>query len=172
MLSSDQKGAIAETAVIHEAVKLGIGVLKPVNDGLRYDLVLDIDEQLVRVQVKWAPRHADVVIIRAYSCRRTRDGLVRRPYTPEEVDAYAAYCRELDRCYFLPIAEFVGQKQIQLRVAPAKNNQTRGIIWDKDYEFTARLGAHQGAVAQLGERAAGSREVRGSIPLGSIDSVR
>src|SRR5439155_25499849 len=71
----------AETAVIHEAIKLGIGVLKPVNDGLRYDLVLDIDEQLVRVQVKWAPRHGDVVVIRARSCRRTRTGLVHRPYT-------------------------------------------------------------------------------------------
>ena len=50
MLTSDQKGAIAETAIIHEAVKLGIGVLKPVNEGLRYDLVLDVDEQLIRVR--------------------------------------------------------------------------------------------------------------------------
>ena len=29
VLTSDQKGDIAETAVIHEAVKLGIGVLSP-----------------------------------------------------------------------------------------------------------------------------------------------
>src|SRR5581483_4505956 len=146
MLTTDQKGAIAETAVVHEAVKLGIGVLKPVNDGLRYDLVLDVDEVLVRVQVKWAPREADVVLIRAYSCRRTRDGLLRRPYTPEEIDAYAAYCPELEQCYFLPIADFVGQKYVQLRLAPTRNNQKRGIVWARDYEFTARM-RRLGAVA-------------------------
>jgi len=86
VLTTDQKGAIAETAVIHEAIKLGIGVLKPVNDGLRYDLVLDIDEQLVRVQVKWVRRHGDVLTVRCYSSRRSADGFVRRRYTPAEVD--------------------------------------------------------------------------------------
>ena len=35
MVTTNQKGTIAETAIIHEAVKLEIGVLKPINDGLR-----------------------------------------------------------------------------------------------------------------------------------------
>ncbi len=167
MLSSDQKGSIAETAVIHEAVKLGIGVLKPVNDGLRYDLVLDIEERLVRVQVKWANRRADVIDVRCYSSRRSADGFVRRAYSADEIDALAAYCPQLQRCYFLPVSEFDGQKAILLRLAPAKNNQERGIRWASEYEFDARLRL-SGAVAQLGERSAGSRKVRGSIPLGSI----
>ena len=38
-MTTDQKGTIAETSIVAAAVKLGIGVLKPVNDGLRYDLV-------------------------------------------------------------------------------------------------------------------------------------
>jgi hypothetical protein len=33
VLTTDQKGAIAETAIAHEAAKLGIGVLKPINEG-------------------------------------------------------------------------------------------------------------------------------------------
>ncbi len=37
--------------------------------------------------------------------------------------------------------------------------------------FAARLGRDRGAVAQLGERLAGSQKVRGSSPLGSIDSA-
>ena len=48
----------------------------------------------------------------------------------------------------------------------SKNNQAEGINWAKDFEFAARLRA-LGAVAQLGERPAGSREVTGSIPVGS-----
>jgi hypothetical protein len=34
-----QKGALAEAAVVHAAVKLGISLFKPVFDGERYDLI-------------------------------------------------------------------------------------------------------------------------------------
>ena len=37
-LTTDQKGAIAETAIVHEAVKLGIEVYRPVMEGGRFDL--------------------------------------------------------------------------------------------------------------------------------------
>jgi hypothetical protein len=170
MLSSDQKGAIAETAVIHEAIKLGIGVLKPVGDGIRYDLVFDLDGRLVRVQVKWAGRKGDVIAMRCYSARRSAEGFLKRPYAPDEIDAFAAYSPELARCYFLPIEEFPGKTTIQLRLGPTRNGQQVGIHWAEEYEFAARLG-NPGAVAQLGERCDGIAEVRGSIPLGSIDSA-
>ena len=170
MLTSDQKGVIAETAVIHEAVKLGIGVLKPVNDGLRYDLVLDVGERLIRVQVKWARRQGDVIAVRCYSSRRSATGFVRRPYTSREIDAVVAYCPELGRCYFLPLDVMGERTEIRLRLAKARNNQEAGVHRADLYEFAARLG-RPGAVAQLGERVTGSHEVRGSIPLGSIDSA-
>jgi hypothetical protein len=56
---------------------------------------------------------------------------------------------------------------VQLRLAPTLNNQRQGINWAEHYEFEARLRA-LGAVAQLGERLAGSQKVTGSIPVGSI----
>jgi hypothetical protein len=87
VLTPDQKGSIAETAIIHEATKLGIGVLKPINDDLRYDLVLDDGEQLLRVQCKWAVRRRGVVVVWALSSRRTAVGYSRRPYTAEQVTA-------------------------------------------------------------------------------------
>ena len=52
--STDQKGAIAESAIVHAAIKLGIGVFRPLSDGERYDLILDLGSKLVRVQCKWA----------------------------------------------------------------------------------------------------------------------
>jgi hypothetical protein len=36
-LSTDQKGAFAESAIAHAAIKLGIGVYRPLSDGERYD---------------------------------------------------------------------------------------------------------------------------------------
>jgi len=38
-LTPTQKGNVAEAAITLAAVKLGIGVLKPVQEGLRYDLM-------------------------------------------------------------------------------------------------------------------------------------
>jgi hypothetical protein len=143
-LTTNQKGAIAETAIAHEAVKLGIEVYRPVAEGGRFDFVFLVGDELVRVQCKWAARYGNVVVVRSYSARRTRVGLVRRIYTPDEIDAFAAYCPDLDRCYFLPVARFVHQSQIHLRVAPSRNNQRAGINWAKDYEFPATLGRPKG----------------------------
>jgi hypothetical protein len=169
-LSTDQKGAIAEAAIVLAAAKLGIGVYLPFSDGERYDLIFDLEGRLVRVQCKWAPLQRDVVVVRAYSCRRTADGLRRRGYEADEIDAIAAYCPELDRCYYLPGARVVGRIQIQLRVAPSRNNQARGVNWAEDFAFERLRFGLPGAVAQLGERPDGIRKVRGSIPLGSITS--
>lgn len=154
MLTSDQKGAVAELAIAKAAADLGIGVWGPYTVE-RYDLIFDLRPGLVRVQCKWATRHGDIVSVRCYRNRRNRDGLLRQYYSAEEIDAYAAYCPDVDRCYFLPIESFANRIAIQLRLAPAKNNQNVRINWAKDYEFAATLGA-QGAVAQLGERRAGS----------------
>jgi hypothetical protein len=93
-------------------------------------------------------------------------------YTPDEIDAFAAYCRELDRCFFIPIEAFPDTTQIMLRLSPTRNNQRRGINWADDFDFAARLGQHQGAVAQLGERRDGIAEARGSSPLGSTSDLQ
>jgi predicted RNA-binding Zn-ribbon protein involved in translation (DUF1610 family) len=144
VFTTDQKGAIAETAIIHEATKLGIGVFKPVNDGSRCDLIFAIGRGLVRVQCKWAPRRGEVIVLRCYSCRRSRKGLLKKRYTADEIDAFAAYCPDVDRCYFVPINELRGETGMQLRVAPTRNNQRRGINWADAYEFAATLSRTQG----------------------------
>ena|SRR5262245_45693985 len=167
MLTTDEKGSIAELAIASAAANLRIGVFKALTDGERYDLIFDLRPTLVRVQCKWATRHGDVVGVRAYSCRRTAEGLVRRGYSADEIDAIAAYCLELDACYFIPFEAIGNQRVVQLRLRPTRNNQRRRIRWAEDFEFAATLRRQFGAVAQLGERPAGSREATGSSPVGS-----
>ena len=55
-MTPNQKGAIAEAAIAWQATKLGFGVLKPLAEGERYYLVLDLRPRLLRVQCKWAVR--------------------------------------------------------------------------------------------------------------------
>jgi hypothetical protein len=135
VLTPSQRGAIAETAIVHAAVRLGMGVYRPVAEGGRYDLILDVGTLLLRVQCKSAVHRGDVVVIRCRSCRRGRNGFVRRFYTSDEVDAIAAFCPELDRCFLLPLDRFSGRAEIQLRLAPARNNQDRGVNWADDFRL-------------------------------------
>jgi hypothetical protein len=64
---------------------------------------------------------------------------VRRPYSPEEIDAFAAYCADVDRCYFLPFRLFERHMQIRIRLGPSRNNQRIGVNWAVDFELEARL---------------------------------
>ena len=139
MLTTDQKGAIAESAIASAAIRGDVGVYRPMFDGGRYDLIFDLGCALLRVQCKWAPRQGEVIIVRCYSCRRAREGLRRRTYTAGEADAIAAYCSDLDRCFLIPADRFDGHAQLLLRLAPCKNNQRLGINWAEDYELSARL---------------------------------
>ena len=138
-MTPDEKGSIAEAMIAAAAVKLRVPVLKPINDGTRYDLVFEIGPRFLRIQCKWAPRMGDVVVVRCQSCRRGRNGSIRRPYTTDEIDVIAAYCPGTDRCYFLPLDRFPVRRQIQLRLRPTRNNQAVGVHWAKDFDFAATL---------------------------------
>ena len=148
------------------AIKLGVEVYRPMIEDGRYDLIFGFPRQLVRVQCKWAPLRGNVIVVRCYSSRRGREGLLKRRYEPGEVDAFAAYCPANDVCYFLPYELFAGRSDISLRLTPTRNNQSLGVNWAKDFEFAATL-RPLGAVAQLGERQHGMLEATGSSPVGS-----
>jgi hypothetical protein len=146
-------------AIASAATKLDIGVLKPLGEGERYDLVLDLRPRLLRVQCKWAQHKGSVVAVHTGTCRRVKDGYLRTTYKDDEVDALAAYCAALDRCYLLPISLVGGQSYIHLRLEPARNNQRALVNWAQQYEL--------GAIAQLGERRHGMAEAVGSSPTSS-----
>jgi hypothetical protein len=169
-MTTDQKGAIAEMAITLAATKLHIDVYKPMAEGGRCDLILGIGNDLLRLQCKWASLVNDVVIVRCSTFRRTRTGYRTTTYTAAEVDAIAAYCHELDRAFLIPIERAAGHRVLWLRVGPARNNQQRRINWADDFDFAATLRRQQGAVAQLGERLAGSQKATGSSPVGSIQN--
>ena len=125
MLSTNRKGAIAETAIAAAATKLGVSVLRPIVDHERYDLAFEIGDEILRVQCKWARLRDDGAVMRVNltSSWCTPRGYERRYYTEDEIDLVAVYCGELDRCYLLPSKLVAGRRAIDLRVTPPKNGQ-------------------------------------------------
>ena len=142
VLSSSQKGAIAEAAIALEAMKLGISVLRPMMEGARYDLVLDVDDRLVRVQCKLARRQADIVSVPCRGSYYTPGkGYIRSRYTAEEIDGIAAYCPEMNKCFWIPIERCANVTMLNLRLTPTRNGQRAAVNMAGDFPF--------GAVAQL-----------------------
>ena len=91
------KGNVAELKIAAEATRLGIPVLRPMTEHERYDLVFEVDRRFFRIQCKWASRSGEVITVRAATNRRGPEGFIRRPYTPDQIDAIAAYCEDTDR---------------------------------------------------------------------------
>ena len=162
MLSTNQKGAIAEMKIATAAVELGVPVLKPIQEHGRYDLAFEISGRLLRVQCKWGgvDDERNVIKVQLQSCRLSPAGYVRASYTVDEIDLLAIYCGELDRSYLLPCSLIAGRRAIHLRLTPPENQQRACINLAKDYEFP-------GAVAQLEEHQSGTLGARGSSPLSS-----
>ncbi|MGO9884346.1 MAG: group I intron-associated PD-(D/E)XK endonuclease, partial [Solirubrobacteraceae bacterium] len=146
MLTSNDKGLIAELEIELAALRLGILVVKP-REHARYDLALDVAGRLWRVQCKWGRVSDDrsVLIIKTGSIRLTPAGYLRTTYNEAEIDLFGVYSGELDRSFLLPASVAVGKHQVHLRLTPPLNNETACITLARDFEFV-------GAIAQLGER--------------------
>jgi prevent-host-death family protein len=165
VLSTNRKGAIAETAIAAAATKLGIPVLRPIVEHSRYDLAFEIGDRILRVQCKWGGLDEDRAVIRVNltSSWCTPNGYEHRYYEKGEIDLIAVYCGELDRCYLLPHEPLVGRRGVWLRLTPPRNAQRACVNLASEFEL-------QGAVAQLAERLHGMQQARGSSPLSSTSS--
>jgi hypothetical protein len=138
MLTTNQKGLLAETMIIRECINHRIGVSRPLDD-MPYDLVLDLGNNLLRVQCKFAARVGDVVAIRTRRSRRGPNGHIHRSYDVGDIDAMAAFCPDTESCCLLPQELSVGRAIIHLRLSPTRNNQKLGVWWANDYEFGATI---------------------------------
>jgi prevent-host-death family protein len=149
-----------------QAIELDILVLKPVAEHGRYDLLFDLGGRLIRVQCKWGSvdRKLGVICVRIGGSRHTPTrGYVTSTYSADEIDAIAVYCEELKETFLVPIDVAEGKRQLHLRLHPPRNSQRACINLAGDYRL--------GAIAQLGERSAGSRKVGGSSPPSSTPST-
>jgi prevent-host-death family protein len=165
VLSTNRKGAIAETKIAAAATELDIPVLRPIVEHARYDLAFEIGDRIYRVQCKWGGLHEDGAVIRVNltSSWCTPTGYERRYYKASEIDLVAVYCGELDRCYLLPVSLVAGRRGIQLRLTPPKNGQRACLNRAVDFEL-------RGAIAQLEERLRGTQEAAGSSPASSTSA--
>lgn len=83
------KGAIAEAKVAAQLTEMGYICSLPVVHAARYDMILDFDSVMVRVQVKHAYEGANGKLRVDLRGKNSYKG--KEPYKPHEVDAFAVY---------------------------------------------------------------------------------
>jgi len=102
------KADIAESAVVTELLKRGFRVLNPVGDRLPYDLALDLNGKLIRIQVKSAWFNAKTksygVDVRRTKTNRRR--MLRDRYEKDDFDFAILYIDSLRIFYVMPFSVF------------------------------------------------------------------
>jgi hypothetical protein len=114
-ISTKYAGDTTETAILFALTKKGYTVSIPFGENCRYDLVVDIEGSLKKVQCKTGRLHNGCVIFRGCS-QNISSG--RRSYIGQ-IDFFGVYCLEIDRCFLIPI-EHACMTDTTLRIDPPK----------------------------------------------------
>ena len=102
------KGDIAEQAVVLAALRKGWGALQPVGDRLPYDLVLDINGQLLKIQIKsaWWDQSKNNYVVDNRRTKTNRRRMIRSNYASEDFDFAIIYIDKLEVFYVMPAEVF------------------------------------------------------------------
>ena len=133
MLSSHFIGEITEQQVALEFLKQGILISKPLVQSSRYDFIADINNHLYKIQVKTGTYKEDAYLEFATSTSHTNTrGTLNISYDANDVDFFATMYQ--NQCYLVPF-EKCGKRSQRIRFVPAKNGQTQGILFAKDFKL-------------------------------------
>jgi len=102
------KADIAESAVTTELLKRGFKVLQPIGDRLSYDLGVDFQGRLLRIQVKsaWFNVKHDSYVVDGRRTKTNRRRMLRKRYSAEDFDFAIIYLADLQVFYVMPVAVF------------------------------------------------------------------
>lgn len=132
MFSTHFQGKITELRVAQAFLELGYQVSQPLVADSRYDFIVDIQGKLLKIQVKTSKvsLEQDYFEFATSTSHTNTKGTINHSYTSEEIDYFATIFN--NECYVISVNE-CGCRNQRLRLKPAKNGQTVGIKFAKDY---------------------------------------
>ena len=133
-LTTKQKGNITEMECILAFMKAGYKVSIPYGEDCKYDLVVDINNKLYRIQCKTS--HAltnpeDGFKFKTKSVVITTHGVKENHYETNEIDYFATMYE--GNCYLVPVGE--SNNEITLRFRYPANGQKKGISLAENYRM-------------------------------------
>lgn len=121
-LTTQQKGITTEMFVAARLLQLGYNVSQPLCQDSKYDLIVDVNNKLLRLQVKTARPLSEKIIV--FNCRSTTKNSQTnksRYYQEDEIDYFATYWD--NKVFIIPPNECSSEKRLHL-LPVERNNQT------------------------------------------------
>lgn len=127
-------GEITELKCQLFLLEKGYIISKPVLDSARYDLILDYNNKLFKIQIKtsrWMSEEHEGFIFNCKSQHRVADKNKIMKYSPDEIDFFMTEFE--NEFYLIPCT--IQKSEMRLRFKPTKNNQDNKAYFAKDYKF-------------------------------------
>lgn len=146
------KGMVTELECLKSFIELGYHCSIPYGDCARYDVIVDIDNKLYRVQCKTSNWSKDTVkekVAFEISTRTTTTNTkttVRKTYSIDEVDLFFTFFE--GKAYLIPAEEIAGKTSFRFRYEYPSSNQKQGIHLAKDYELKNQISKLKGEVVE------------------------
>jgi hypothetical protein len=118
-LSTKRVGYIGEQVVARDLIRLGHDVYYPAVDDNKVDMVVEVNQRLIRVQVKTAR-----------TLRGTTIQIQTKQYVNRMIDIIAIYYEPKDIIAYYP---YRNEEFLILAIQRAKNNQEKGRNWFYQY---------------------------------------
>ncbi len=108
-MSTKLTGDIAEQAAVLKLLELGWGVSKPIGDRLPYDLIVDVNGKLIKLQIKsaWFSAADNNFCVDVRRTKTNRRKMLRSLYNDQDFDFALVYLPEKHIFYVFPVSVFI-----------------------------------------------------------------
>lgn len=132
MLNTHFQGKITEMQVALAFIHKGYQVSQPLISDSRYDFIVDINSQLLRIQVKTCRvfEEQGYIDFATSSSHTNTQGTINHSYSDKEIDYFATFYN--NQCYVISVNE-CGARNQKLRITPPKNGNQRGSKMLENY---------------------------------------
>lgn len=121
-------------AIMLALTDAGLDVSVPFGENCRYDLVIDNDGKLTRVQCKTGRlRNGAVRFSTASTYSHLPSPRESRRHYMGQIDEFAVFCPDTGDVYLIPIADVRARTNAYLRVEAPGNGQRRGVRFARTY---------------------------------------
>ena len=128
-MNSKDIGNVGEHLAILECLKLNIIVSRPLGDNTRYDLILDINKILYKVQVKSTSNATDEYAEFFLQSSQIHRGKTRQSYNNDDVDYFILVDIVNNKVFLLDNISSVRYIKIRYKKSPNINT----MHWYEDY---------------------------------------
>lgn len=143
-INTREEGALGEARVVYEFQKYGVNVSKPFSDNAPYDLVVDVNDRLYKIQIKtsaFVKNNATVFRLSKTRYNRTSSRITK--YTSDEVDYYALYSIVRDKVYIVAY-DRAPDTSVVIRYDHGKGStHQKTMRYEEDYSIEKVFGLQQ-----------------------------